>query len=141
MFHIHLARRSKSLILVPAFAPLTHKTIRRIVLFNRSCLPKGSNPLSATQKAHIYRDSARLRYPKLEEYSSRFSTAAQSCAFASSSTGCAQARTPSCLSGARVRLNTFFSKQKRHPTVSFLFGGERGNYECFTFILLGDPNL
>ena len=66
-----------------------------------------------THKFQSFQDSTRLRCPKLEVYPSRFSTAAQSCAFALSSTGCAQARTPSCRFGARVRPN-YFAKQKRH---------------------------
>ena len=115
MFHIHLARRPKSLILVPTFAPLTHKTIHRIVLFNRSCLPKGSNPI-----IHL-RDSTRLRCPKTRCI--RISLFDRGTVLALSllpPPAAVDARTPSCRSRRSGSLETYSRQTKKTPYGVFL---------------------
>ena len=91
----------------------------------------------SSHKRDFYVDYARLRYPKLEEYSSRFSTAAQSLR---APFFCHRQRSlrghPLAGVGARVRRISLASK-KDTLQVSFLLGGERGIRRIFhTFHLL-----
>jgi len=63
---------------------------------------------------------------RLDAAASRFSTAAQLCAFASSSAGCTQARFPH-TSGARVRISEITQSKKQATKVTcFLMAEKEG---------------
>ncbi len=109
--------------LIKQFTELFYLIVRTFLI--------GSNPFGS-------RDSTRLRCPKNLFAPLGFSTAAQSCAFASSSTGCAQARTPSCRS-RRSGSSEFLWQHKKHPDGCFLCWRRKRDLRMFHILSAWRP--